>query len=70
MESINVIGGELETITRVKYLGTSVEKERGMETGITERVGPGWRNWKKSSGVLCERRMPAKLKGTLYKTVI
>ena len=67
---MHIKGEALETVNHVKYLGTSAEKERGIDTGITERVGPGWRNWKKSSGVLCERRMPAKLKGTLYKTVI
>ena len=33
---------------------------------ITKRVGAGWRNWKKCSGVLCDRRMPVKLKGNVY----
>ena len=41
-----------------------------METEITKRVGTGWRNWSKCSGVLCDRRMAAKLKGKVYKTVI
>ena len=41
-----------------------------METEITKRVGAGWRNWKKCSGVLCDRRMPVKLQGKVYKTVI
>ena len=36
-----------------------------METKITKRVGAGWRNWMKCSRVqVCDRRMPAKLKGT------
>ena len=47
-----------------------MEEEGGMETEITKRVGAGWRKWKKCSGVLCDRRMPVKLKGKLYKTVI
>ena len=46
-------------------------EEGGMETEITKRVGPGKRNWrKKCSGVLCDRRMPVKLKGKVHKTVI
>ena len=47
-----------------------MEEEGGMETEITKRVGAGLRNWKKCSGVLCDRRMPVKLKGKVYKTVI
>ena len=41
-----------------------------METEVTKRVGAGWRNWKKCSGELCDRRMPVKLKGKVNKTVI
>ena len=44
-----------------------MEEEGGMETEITKRVGAGWRNWKKCSGVLCDRRIPVKLKGRYTK---
>ena len=69
-EPVNILGEELERVTNFKYLGTSMEDEGGMETEITKRVGASWRNWKKCSGVLCDRRMPVKLKGNVYKTVI
>ena len=69
-EPVKILGEELERVTHFKYLGTSMEEEGGMETEITKRVGAGWRNWKKCSGVLCDRRMPVKLKGKVYKTVI
>ena len=62
-EPVNILGDELERVTHFKYLGMSKEEEGGMETEITKRVGAGWRNWKKCSGVLCDRRMPVKLKG-------
>ena len=69
-EPVKILGEELERVTHFKYLGTSMEEEGGMETEITKRVGAGWRNWKKCSGVLCDRRVPVKLKGKVYKTVI
>ena len=69
-EPVKILGEELERVTHFKYLGTSMVEEGGMETEITKRVGAGWRNWKNCSGVLCARRMPVKLKGKVYNTVI
>ena len=41
-----------------------------MTTEISHRVSAAWRNWKRCSGVLCDRRMPVNLKGKVYKTVV
>ena len=54
----------------LKYLGSSVEETGGMTTEITLRMSTAWMNWKRCSGVLCDRRMPVKLKGKVYKTVV
>ena len=53
-----------------KYIGSSVEETGSMATEITQRVSAAWRNWKRCSGVMCDRRMPVKLKGKVYKTVV
>ena len=47
-----------------------MEETEGIATEITQKVGAAWRNWKRSGGVLCDRRMPVKLKRKVYKTVI
>ena len=36
---------------------------RYAEMEIATRDGAAWRNWKRCSGVLCDKRMPVKLKG-------
>ena len=41
-----------------------------MTTEISQRVSAAWGNWKRCSGVLCDRRMPEKLKGKVYKNVV
>ena len=69
-EPVKMLGEELERVTHFKYLGTSMEEEGGMETEITTRVGAGWKNWMKCRGVMCDIRMPVKLKVKVYKTVI
>ena len=33
-------------------------------------VESGWKNWKRVSGVLCDRRMNMKIKGKVYRTVV
>ena len=48
-----------------------VEENGGMDVGIRHRVSAACGNWKKCSGVLCDRKMPAKLKGKiLYRTLV
>ena len=68
--SVKIVGEELQRMHHFKYLGSSVEERGGMTTEITQRVSAAWSNWKRYSGVLCDRRMPVKLKGKVYKTVV
>ena len=67
---VKIVGEEVERVTHFKYLGTSIEEEGGMETETAKRVGAGWMNWKKCSGVECDKRMPVKLKRKVYRTVV
>ena len=60
----------LQRLHHFKYLGSSVDETGGMTTEITQRVSAAWINWMRCSGVLCNRRMPVKLKGKVYKTVV
>ena len=62
-EPVKILGEELQRVHHFKYLGSSVEETGGMATEITQRVSAAWRNWKRCSGVLCDRWMPVKLKG-------
>ena len=71
-EPVKILGEELQRVHHFKYLGSSVEETGGMTTEISQRVSSAsaWRNWKRCNGVLCDRRMPVKLKGKVYKTVV
>ena len=70
-EPVKILGEELQRLHRFMYLGASVEETGGMTTEISQRVSAAWRNWKSCSGVLLhDRRMPLKLNGKVYKTVV
>ncbi len=34
------------------------------------RIQSGWKNWKRISGILCDRRISLRVKGKVYKTVV
>ena len=56
-----------ETVKRVKtftYLGSTLAEDGELDAEVTHRVQSGWKNWKRVSGVLCDRRMNVKIKGT------
>ena len=67
---VKILGEEVERVTHFKFLGTSIEEEGGMETEIAKRVGAGWMNWKKCSGVLCDKRMRWSWRGRFIEQLL
>ena len=58
-----------ETLKRVKtftYLGSTLAEDGELDAEVTHRVQSGWKNLKRVSGVLCDRRMNMKIKGKVY----
>ena len=50
-----------------KYLGSTVSNDGRCEV---RRIQAGWMSWRKVSGVLCDRKLSAKVKGKMYKSVV
>ena len=40
------------------------------EEEVKRRIQAGWMNWKKVSGIVCDRKLSAKVKGKIYQSVI
>ncbi|KAL5134814.1 Craniofacial development protein 2 [Glycine soja] len=50
-------------------------KERWKDDGeiegdVNHRIQAGWMKWRKASGVLCDAKVPIKLKGKFYRTAV
>ena len=53
-----------------KYLGTTIHQEGGCKAEVELRIGKAWNKWRELTGVLCDRKVPKKLKVLIYKTVV
>ena len=47
-----------------------LQKDGDIDEDVRHRISAGWFKWRQASGVLCDRRVPQKLKGKFYRTVI
>ncbi|KAM1952113.1 hypothetical protein ACFX15_006643 [Malus domestica] len=47
-----------------------LQKNEELDGDLNHRIQAGWMKWKSASGVLCDRRIPLKLKGKFYRTTI
>ena len=61
---------ELPETTTFKYLGTTIDQEGGCGAEVKRRIGVAWDRWRDLSGVMCDKKVPTKLKVLLYKTSI
>ncbi|KAG2611405.1 hypothetical protein PVAP13_4KG163305 [Panicum virgatum] len=52
------------------YLGSMLQKDGDIDEDVRHRISAGWLKWRQASGVLCDRRVPQKLKGKFYRTAI
>ena len=58
------------TSKNFKYLGLTVSSDGRCEEEVRRRIQAGWMSWKKVSGVLCDRKLSATVKGKMHKSVV
>jgi hypothetical protein len=53
-----------------RYLGSMLQSEGEIDKYVSHRIKTGWVKWRQTSGVLCDKKVPNKLKGKFYRTTI
>ena len=57
-------------IERFKYLGSVLQGSGDIDSDVIQRIGAAWMKWRLASGVLCDKKVPPKLKGKFYRVVV
>ncbi|KAK3556527.1 hypothetical protein QTP70_009074 [Hemibagrus guttatus] len=52
------------------YYGVAVQSNGECGKEVKKRVQAGWNGWRKVSGVLCDQKISARIKGKVYRTVV
>ena len=69
-EELKLQGEKIKRAKNFKYLGSTVSSDGRCEEEVRRRIQTGWMSWKKVSGVLCNRKLSARVKGKMYKSVV
>ena len=69
-ETVKINDKKVPKVKEFKYLGSTVQESGGCKREVKKRVQAGWNGWRKVSGVICDRRLPARVKGKVHSSVI
>ena len=69
-KELKLQGEKVKRAKNFKYLGSTVNDDGRCEEEVRRRIQAGWMSWRKVSGVLCDRKLSAKVKGKMYKSVV
>ncbi|WMV29422.1 hypothetical protein MTR67_022807 [Solanum verrucosum] len=67
------VNARLEIIPKkesFKYLGSVIQGSGDIDDDVTHRIGVAWMKWRLASGVLCDKKIPPRLKGKFYRVVV
>ena len=45
-----------------RYLGQMLQRDEDIDTDVSHKIKAGWIKWRQASGILCDKRVPQKLK--------
>ncbi|MCJ8741831.1 hypothetical protein PDJAM_G00075300 [Pangasius djambal] len=68
--TVRLQGEEMKKVQEFKYLGSTVQSNGECGKEVKKRVQAGWNGWRKVLGVLCDRKISARIKGKVYRTVV
>ena len=68
--TVKIQGEEVAKVEDFKCLGSTVQSNRECGREVKKRSQAGWNGWRRMSGVVCNRRVSARMKGKVYKVAV
>ena len=69
-ETVQIKDKKVPRVKEFKYLGAMAQESGSCEREVEKRVQARWNKWSEVSGVICDRRLPARVKGKVYSSVV
>ncbi|VDP28655.1 unnamed protein product [Heligmosomoides polygyrus] len=68
--SIKIDGTELARTSVFKYLGSAIGSDGNLMVEVNSRVSAAWSKWRSLTCVLCDEKIPKRLKSKIYRAFI
>ena len=69
-EEVSLDGQVVPRKDTFRYLGSMLQEDGGIDEDVNHRIKAGWMKWRQASGILCDKRVPQKLKGKFYRMAV
>ena len=69
-ETVKMKDTKVLRVKEFNYLRSTVQESGSCEREVKKRVQARWNGWRKVSGLICNRRLPARVKGKVYSLVV
>ncbi len=69
-EGVNLDRVVLSQSNHFKYISSVLQVDGGCAENVSHKIKAGWLKWRRTTEVLCDRKISNKLKGKFYRTVI
>ena len=69
-ETVKMEDTKVPRVKEFKYLGSMVQESGVCEREVKKKVQAGCNGWRRVSGVICDKRLLARVKGKVYSSMV
>jgi len=70
VDKVTIEGAVISRVERFRHLGSIIQGIGKIDEDINQRIKIEWQKWKNVCGVLCDKKIPLRLKGRVYLMVV